>query len=105
MKRLLASFILIMTLVTIYFSFSAHAQPPYAKWGKIAVQKTKEKYPKAQIIDYLHIGRKPKTIRISVEKFKLWLKEGEKEFGVFVDVEFETKTEQFLKISFQETDR
>ena len=41
--------------------------PPYAKWGKLAVEKTKEQYPKAEIIDYLHIGRKPKTVQITVE--------------------------------------
>lgn len=105
MKRIIASCIIVMALVTIYFGFSVQAQPPYAKWGKIAVEKTKEKYPKAQIIDYLHIGRKPKTVYVSIEKFKLWLREDEKEFGVFVDIEFETKTEKFLKITFRETDR
>ncbi|HDR3887183.1 TPA: YqzG/YhdC family protein [Bacillus cereus] len=82
-----------------------HAQPPYAKWGKLAVEKTKEQYPKAEIIDYLHIGRKPKTVQITVEKFKLWLREGRKEYGVFVDIEFDTKTEKFLKMSFQKTNR
>ena len=46
---------------------AVHAQPPYAKWGKIAVLMTKEKYPQADIIDYLHIGRRPKTVNISVE--------------------------------------
>lgn len=91
----------------IYKPFPAvHAQPPYAKWGKIAVQKTKEKYPQADIIDYLHIGRRPKTVNISVEKFKLWLREKNgKEFGVFVDVEFDAKTEKFISISFKETPR
>ncbi|MBE7149194.1 DUF3889 domain-containing protein [Bacillus mycoides] len=82
-----------------------YAQPPYAKWGKLAVEKTKEQYPKAEIIDYLHIGRKPKTVQITVEKFKLWLREDGKEYGVFVDVEFDTKTEKFLKMSFQKTNR
>lgn len=27
--------------------------PPYAKWGQIAMKKTKEKYPNADVIDYL----------------------------------------------------
>ena len=72
--------------------------------GKLAVEKTKEQYPKADIIDYLHIGRKPKTVQITVEKFKLWLREDGKEYGVFVDVEFETKTEKFIKVSFQKID-
>ncbi|MGQ0518808.1 DUF3889 domain-containing protein, partial [Bacillus sp. D-CC] len=46
-----------------------------------------------------------KTIQITVEKFKLWLREDGKEYGVFVDVEFETKTEKFIKMSFQKTSR
>nr|WP_251028972.1 DUF3889 domain-containing protein [Bacillus sp. ISL-18] len=61
-----------------YFITTTNAQqkpiPPYAKWGKITMQKTKEKYPQAKIIDYLHIGR-DKGENTSVEKFKLWLKE------------------------------
>ncbi|SFI76304.1 MULTISPECIES: YqzG/YhdC family protein [unclassified Bacillus (in: firmicutes)] len=98
---------LVAIVLFIYKPFPAvHAQPPYAKWGKIAVQKTKEKYPQADIIDYLHIGRRPKTVNISVEKFKLWLREKNgKEFGVFVDVEFDAKTEKFISISFKETPR
>ncbi|HFJ9437714.1 MULTISPECIES: YqzG/YhdC family protein [Bacillus] len=110
MKKLLMRVALVILFITtssnIYTSPSiAHAQPPYAKWGKLAVEKTKEQYPKAEIIDYLHIGRKPKTVQITVEKFKLWLREDGKEYGVFVDVEFETKTEKFIKMSFQKTSR
>ena len=105
--RLFICISLASIIIFIYNPFpSVHAQPPYAKWGKIAVQMTKEKYPQADIIDYLHIGRSPKTGNISVEKFKLWLRDKSgKEFGVFVDVEFETKTEKFINISFKETPR
>ncbi|MBC6973320.1 YqzG/YhdC family protein [Bacillus sp. Xin] len=110
MKRIFACFILGIVFLTAYCNTYTHpsvvyAQPPYAKWGKLAVEKTKEKYPKAQIIDYLHIGRKPKTVNITTEKFKLWLREDGKEYGVFVDVEFDTKTEKFLKITFQKSNR
>jgi hypothetical protein len=75
--------------------------PPYAKWGKIAVEKTKEKYLDAQVVDYLHVGREDKGSN-SVEKFKLWLKGPDKEFGVFVDVEFNEESEQLIKISYKE---
>lgn len=110
MKKLLKRIALVILFITtcsnIYTGPSiVHAQPPYAKWGKLAVEKTKEQYPKAEIIDYLHIGRKPKTVQITVEKFKLWLREDGKEYGVFVDVEFETKSEKFIKMSFQKTSR
>ncbi|HDX9579848.1 YqzG/YhdC family protein [Bacillus cytotoxicus] len=103
--RLLICISLAAIILFIYKPFSSvHAQPPYAKWGKIAVQMTKEKYPQADIIDYLHIGRRQKTGNVSVEKFKLWLRDKSgKEFGVFVDVEFDVQTEKFINISFKET--
>lgn len=75
--------------------------PSYAKWGKMAMQKTKEKYPNADIIDYLHVGRK-KGEQTSVETFQLWLKEDQKEFGVKVDIEFANETERVINISFKE---
>jgi hypothetical protein len=78
--------------------------PPYAKWGKLAMQKTKEKYPNAAILDYLHIGRNDGT-KSSIEKFKLWLKENDKEFGVLVDIEFEKETERIIKITFKKVNR
>ncbi|MBT2729900.1 DUF3889 domain-containing protein [Bacillus sp. ISL-75] len=78
--------------------------PSYAKWGTLALKKTHEKYPHAKIIDYLHIGRTsgPQT---STERFKLWLKENNREFGVFINIEFNKETEKVLKITFEETTR
>jgi hypothetical protein len=78
--------------------------PPYAKWGRVAMSKTKEKYPQAEIIDYLHIGR-DKGPQSSTEKFKLWLKTNNREFGVFIDITFDNKTEKILDIKFRETTR
>lgn len=78
--------------------------PPYAKWGRMAMAETKEKYPEADIVDYLHIGRETKGEQ-SIEKFKLWLRGQEREFGVFVDIVFETETEKVLSITFRETDQ
>lgn len=84
-----------------------HAQqeiPSYAKWGSFAVRKTKERYPDAAIVDYLHIGKEYGT-KISTEKFKLWLKQDGKEFGVYVDIQFKTETEKLIDIKFRKTDR
>jgi hypothetical protein len=78
--------------------------PDYAKWGSLAMKETKAKYPKAEIVDYLHIGKESKPNRSS-EKFKLWLVQGTKEFGVYVTIDFDTKTEKVKKISFKETNR
>ncbi|MGG7620343.1 DUF3889 domain-containing protein [Bacillus coreaensis] len=85
-------------------TFAQQQAPPYAKWGQIAMKKTKEKYPEANIIDYLHISREKGT-KYSTEKFKLWLKTDSKEFGVFVDITFDNKTEQIKDIKYRETTR
>ena len=53
------------------------------------------------MVDYLHVGREDKGSN-SVEKFKLWLKGPDKEFGVFVDVEYNEASEQLIKISYKE---
>ncbi len=83
----------------------AHTQPEipaYAKWGKLAMQETQSKYPHATIIDYLHEGSELKE-NTTVEKFKLWLKDGDHEFGVFVRIEYATDTEKVIAITFKET--
>lgn len=76
--------------------------PVYAKWGKLAVQETQAKYSTSNIIDYLHEGSESKDDS-TIEKFKLWLKEGDREFGVFVRIEYITATEKVVGIEFQET--
>src|SRR4051794_25735852 len=84
-----------------------HAQPEnpaYAKWGKLAVQETQAKYPHANIIDYLPEGSETRS-ESTIEKFKLWLKDNEHEFGVFVRIEYTNTTEKVIAINFQETSR
>src|SRR4051812_46140094 len=107
-------FILICTTLTLFSSplytsnslNTAYAQqkpiPSYAKWGQLAVKETQKKYPNAQVVDYLHIG-KVSGERSSTEKFKLWLKGTQKEFGVFVNIEFNNKTEKVINITYKET--
>ena len=41
----------------------------------------------------------------TIEKFKLWLKEGDKEFGVFVRIEYATESEKVVKIELKEMPR
>jgi hypothetical protein len=106
---LIAVFILSQnSMYPLNFIKTSHAQqkpiPSYAKWGRLAMKKTHEKYPNAQIIDYLHIGRITGT-HTSTEKFKLWLKENQKEFGVFVDIEFDNKSENIIKINLKQTSK
>ena len=86
---------------------AVHAQqetPAYAKWGKLAIKETKEKYPNAKIVDYSHVGREIKNDH-TIENFKFWLKEDKKEYGVYVKVQFVTKTEKIITIDMKETDK
>ncbi|MDN4493446.1 DUF3889 domain-containing protein [Ureibacillus aquaedulcis] len=79
--------------------------PSYAKWGRVAMKNVMAKYPTADIIDYLHIGREVGSVT-SVEKFKLWLKkEDSSEFGVFVDITFNNQTEEIVDIKYTETNQ
>lgn len=79
--------------------------PAYAKWGRLAMQNTMAKYPSADVIDYLHIGREVGSVT-SVEKFKLWLRaEDNREFGVFVDITFNNQTEEVVDIKYTETNQ
>ena len=78
--------------------------PSYSKWGRLAMKETQTKYPNAEIIDYLHEGSESKGDS-TIEKFKLWLKEPTKEFGVLVRIEYTTETETVVDIKFEETSR
>lgn len=103
MNRKLFIFIL-MFIALLSSSHPIHAIiPPYAKWGKIAVQEAIRKYD-ASVVDYQHVGRTQVTDKITEEKFKLWLrKRNNEEFGVFVTITFDSITEQILTITFDET--
>ena len=76
----------------------------YEKWGRLAVEHTKERYPNATLIDYLYVGKKTEQ-EATIETFKLWLREGSKEFGVYVYIKFETSTEEMIEIETREASR
>lgn len=75
--------------------------PAYAKWGSLAVTETKRKY-NMDVVDYLYMGRTTISSELAEEKFKLWLKEGAREFGVYVTVAFHPTTHQFISIRYEE---
>jgi hypothetical protein len=76
----------------------AKPEPAYAKWGKLAVQYVHVCYPKAAVIDYLHVGRRRTGINRAEEVFQLWLREGKQEWGVLVRVQFQVSPERLLSI-------
>ena len=78
--------------------------PEYAKWGRLAMEETQKRYPSAKIVDYLHVGRHKKN-GMYVERFKLWLNEDNREFGVIVNITFEPETERVKNITVVETEQ
>lgn len=83
---------------------SSEQTPSYAKWGQLAMKRTKEAYPKADIVDYSHVGRQEGPV-LTKEKFKLWLKEGSSEFGVEVTISFYTKSETVKEVELKKVER
>ncbi|MBU8878337.1 YqzG/YhdC family protein [Bacillus sp. FJAT-29790] len=81
-------------------SYADPAELSYAKWGQLAMKTAKEKYPTAAIVDYLHIGRENKN-HTSIEKFKLLLKENEKEFALYITIEFNPKNDAIIQINIK----
>ena len=79
-------------------------EPSYAKWGRYALNRVSERYG-GEIIDYLHVGRKELSDKTVQEVFKFWLRDTNREFGVYVYITFEIDTEKVLTVQFQETTR
>lgn len=77
-------------------------EPAYTKWSRLALEKAMERYPGAEIADYSYIGRRSSE-RTTTETFKLWIRENNREFGVFITIKFETENESIQSIEFIET--
>jgi len=106
-KLIVLGIILASISAPIQDSTATHAQqevPTYAKWGRLAMEETQSKYPSANIVDYLYEGSEVKG-NSTIQKFKLWLKDGDKEFGVFIRIEYTTESEKVVNIEFEETTR
>ncbi|MBC8080034.1 MAG: YqzG/YhdC family protein [Gorillibacterium sp.] len=96
----------LLFILFISIAVAVNATPSYEKWGSIAVKETQKRYNNADIIDYQHIGRVNLSPNLSEEKFKLWLRNQEgKEFGVYVNISFDPKTDKLKAISYVETNR
>ncbi|MBP1971315.1 hypothetical protein J2Z83_003454 [Virgibacillus natechei] len=101
----IALFVISLQSLSLHMQETANAEdgdPPYAKWGQLAMQETKENYPNAQIVDYLHVGSQSGD-NTTIQEFKLWLQEESREFGVYITIEFNSETEEVLSITFEET--
>lgn len=79
-------------------------QTDYAKWGRLAVETAKQRFPDAQIVDYRYDGRTFKK-DLAIEQFKLWAKQGDDEFGIMIKFELDKKTEKLKNVEVFKTKR
>ncbi|WP_269320498.1 YqzG/YhdC family protein [Alicyclobacillus macrosporangiidus] len=83
----------------------AKPEPAYAPWGRMAMRIVQNRYPNAAIVDYLHVGRRNLSATQAQETFKLWLRQGKQEFGVYVTITFNPKTQRVLRTDLRRTAR
>ncbi|WP_308639323.1 DUF3889 domain-containing protein [Paenibacillus silvisoli] len=94
--------VLMMTfLMLIGSAATVSAEPPYAKWGRLAMKETMKKYH-AEIVDYKHVGRKVEDAGLMSETFRLLLNKGARKFEVTVRIWFEQHSEKVVRIQFTE---
>lgn len=79
-----------------------HAEPSYAKWGKLAMQETSKTYEHASILDYKYEGRKKLEHGQAEERFMLWLRKDSREFGVRVLIIIKADSDEVLQVSLME---
>jgi hypothetical protein len=99
---ILGIFLLLLAVSNTTIANAQQEIPAHAQWGKVAIKETQVKYPQAKIIDYLHEGSEVNEDS-TIEKYKLWLKQSDKEFGVHVRIQYVTNTNKVEKIEIQET--
>jgi hypothetical protein len=80
---------------------SAVFTPSYAKWGQLAMRETAKRYH-GDIVDYEHLGSREAAPGITEERFRLWLKEEHRQFGVLVSIQFETITDRVVRLELTE---
>ncbi|CAM3929823.1 YqzG/YhdC family protein [Paenibacillus alkaliterrae] len=79
-----------------------HAQPSYAKWGRLAMEETSKAYRNASIVDYKYEGRRKLANGQAEESFVLWLRKDSREFGVRVSIRVEEVTDELIDVSMRE---
>ncbi|WP_336772203.1 YqzG/YhdC family protein [Paenibacillus sp. MMO-58] len=101
-KGRLLIYMVIVALFAIAVPSAAYAEPSYAKYGKIAMEETANKYPDADIIDYKYEGHFTASDSRTEERFKLWLRGSGAEFGVRVHIFVAADTGQVRDVRIEE---
>ncbi|MCY8426321.1 YqzG/YhdC family protein [Bacillus vallismortis] len=72
-----------------------------SKWEELAVKEAKKRYPLAQVLFKQKVWDRKRKDE-AVKQYHLTLKEGSKEFGVFVTISFNPYSQKVHKIAILE---
>ncbi|ARV99379.1 putative protein YqzG [Bacillus subtilis] len=72
-----------------------------SKWEEIAVKEAKKRYPLAQVLFKQKVWDRKRKDE-AVKQYHLTLREGSKEFGVFVTISFDPYSQKVNKIAILE---
>jgi hypothetical protein len=101
MIKRIAVFVLLVLLMLSHYVSPVSAEPEYAKWGRLAMRETQKRY-QADIVDYLHVGRRQEQPGVVSETFRLRVNKGAAPFTVTVRIWFESGSERVVRIQFSE---
>lgn len=102
MKVVLVLLSLTHTEVMTSEATAKHAEPSYAKWGKLALQETSNAYQDASILDYKYDGRHKLDHGQAEERFVLWVRKDSREFGVEVRIKINASSDELIQVGIKE---
>ncbi|MBD1378827.1 DUF3889 domain-containing protein [Metabacillus arenae] len=103
MKKILIATTLILLSVS-PLGNASFAEEYYVKqtdWKSIAMKETKKRYPLAQVLFTQKIWDKTRK-NMTVKQYKLTLREGNKDFGVYVTISYHPETEKIKSVQILE---
>ena len=76
-------------------------EPPYARWGRIAMEQTAAKFPGVPITDYLYVGKFPKMNSYADEVFRLVIRPASEQRTIIVVITIDERSNKMQTIQFQ----
>jgi hypothetical protein len=76
----------------------------YIEWVDEAEEQATSHYPNAEKIDFLYVGCKPQSLTTKNHVYKYWIRDRSHQFGVYVSILIDTKSNKMLRSTVEETD-
>jgi hypothetical protein len=72
------------------------------KWGQLAIKEVQKKYEGVLIKEYQYVWHEEKKDGTGIKRFKFLLRHLGKEFGVYVTISYDVKSEEVKEIQLME---